>query len=100
MFGEQRFFAARLERLGLAHRPLTLKNLGPTELAEAIKVAINDDKLLREADRLRDLVLAEDGTCRAADLIEQIASGKSRQSQPKTGGESPCISATQKRGIA
>jgi UDP:flavonoid glycosyltransferase YjiC (YdhE family) len=78
MLGEQRFFAARLERLGLAPSPLSPKRLTADRLARAIKQALNDDKIKSQARQVGENIRAEDGVGRAAELIEETAYQYSR----------------------
>jgi sterol 3beta-glucosyltransferase len=73
MFGEQRFCAARIERLGVSPPPLSIKGLSRGKLAHALKQALENDGLRIRADRMGQAVRAEDGAARAAELIEQIA---------------------------
>ena len=71
MFGDQRFFAARLERLALAPRQLALYDLTPDALAHALRRALTPD-MRRAAAAMGTRIAAEDGPARALEVLEGV----------------------------
>lgn len=71
-FGDQPFWGRRVEALGVGPKPIPRSQLNSDRLAEAIRVAVNDNEMKRKAAALGECIRAEDGIARAVALIEQI----------------------------
>lgn len=69
-FVDQPYFAARIHALGAAPPPLPQRDLNATKLARAIETAVNDPAMAAAAQKVRDLVLAEEGVDHALKVIE------------------------------
>ncbi len=69
MFGDQRFFAARLEQLGLAPRQLPMSDLSAVRLADALARALGEE-MRRAAAAMAARIGAEDGPARALEVLE------------------------------
>jgi sterol 3beta-glucosyltransferase len=70
--GDQAFWARRVHDLGVAPRAVPYRALAPDRLAGAIACALRDECMSREAARLGRAIEAENGTARAADIIERL----------------------------
>ncbi len=68
---DQPFWAARLQRLGLAGKPLNERTLRPEILAERI-TAMEDGVLCRAAERMHRQITEEDGTGETVCYLEQL----------------------------
>jgi sterol 3beta-glucosyltransferase len=71
--GDQRYWADRLHRLGVAPPPVLLAGLTGEALADAILGAAADPKLREAAEDLARRVRAEDGVAAAVRLLEATA---------------------------
>jgi sterol 3beta-glucosyltransferase len=72
--GDQRYWAARLYRLGVAPRPQLVAKLTADGLASAALAAASDHAMRQRAHELGEQVRLEDGVRGAADAIETVAS--------------------------
>jgi UDP:flavonoid glycosyltransferase YjiC (YdhE family) len=72
--GDQRYWAARLYRLGVAPRPQLVAKLTADGLASAALAAASDHAMRQLAHELGEQVRLEDGVRGAADAIETVAS--------------------------
>ena len=70
--GDQRYWARRLQVLGVAPAPVQLDGLRPDTLAEIVLAAASDPDLQARAKKLADRVLAEDGVARAGERLEEL----------------------------
>lgn len=69
--GDQRYWADRLHRLGVAPKALSVRRLRGEQLAEAALSAASDPSLRTAAEALGRQVASEDGVATAVTLIEQ-----------------------------
>lgn len=67
---DQPFWAERLHRAGVATKPIPRKVLTETRLADALRQAVTDEELIRNARELGARLRAEDGASSAAAVIE------------------------------
>ncbi len=72
-FGDQPFWARRVERLGAGPAPLDIKSLAADRLAEAIGAAISSTTYRTNASELGRKVRSEDGVTRAILFLEANA---------------------------
>lgn len=70
-FADQPFWAERAHRLGVAPRPVLQEDLTAGHLAEAIRVAVNDQQMRARAAEVGALVRAERGVEEAVAVMEQ-----------------------------
>jgi sterol 3beta-glucosyltransferase len=68
--GDQRYWADRLRRLGVAPAPLTLRDLSATALAERILDAAADRGMRDRAQALGNRLRAEDGLGTSVRVLE------------------------------
>lgn len=73
--GDQRYWGARLERLGVAPPPIEAKNLRGGRLAASVLAAAADPRLRARATELADQLRGEDGVAAAVELLERAAAG-------------------------
>jgi len=80
IFGDQLFWGARTEALGVGPRAISRRALTVDGLASAIIIAQSSDRMRERASRLGALVRAEDGVARAIDRIDAmlVSRGRSR----------------------
>jgi UDP:flavonoid glycosyltransferase YjiC (YdhE family) len=71
--GDQRYWAERLERLGVAPAPQPVRSLHAHTLAQAALATAADHEMRATAGRLGDRIGAEDGVAAAVSLLEAIA---------------------------
>ncbi|MGH2417420.1 MAG: glycosyltransferase [Candidatus Limnocylindria bacterium] len=71
--GDQRYWADRLQRLGLAPVPIGLEAINASRLAEAVLAAAADRSMHDAAAQLAVRLEAEDGIGTAIGLIERLA---------------------------
>jgi sterol 3beta-glucosyltransferase len=71
--GDQRYWADRLHRIGVAPRAMPVAGLGPGPLASAIELARTDVAMRQRAQQLGRRVRGEDGIGAAVALIEASA---------------------------
>lgn len=70
--GDQRYWAERLERLGVAPAPQAVGSLDAETLAQAALATAADHEMRAAAARLGDRIGAEDGVAVAVRLLEEI----------------------------
>jgi sterol 3beta-glucosyltransferase len=70
-FGDQPFWGRRIFELGVGPAPIPQKRLNAQDLANAIRIAANDEGMLRRAGELGAKILAEDGVARAVQIINR-----------------------------
>jgi UDP:flavonoid glycosyltransferase YjiC (YdhE family) len=68
-FAEQPFWASRVHALGAGPRPIPRRRLTVDRLADAMRVAVEDDGIRARAGRLGEQIRAEDGVGRAVELL-------------------------------
>ncbi|MBL8055611.1 MAG: glycosyltransferase family 1 protein [Anaerolineales bacterium] len=73
VFGDQPFWAWRVQALGVGPRPISEARLTARRLADAIGQAVADTGLRARAAALGEKIRAEDGVGRAVALIEDLA---------------------------
>lgn len=73
--GDQSFWARRVADLGVGPRALPYRTLDPEKLAQAIRHTFHDAQMRRTAARLGISIESENGTSRAADIIERLGAG-------------------------
>ena len=71
--GDQRYWADRLQRLGVAPAPIELKRLDALRLADAVLAAAADRAMHDAAAALGQRLKAEDGVANAVRRIERLA---------------------------
>jgi UDP:flavonoid glycosyltransferase YjiC (YdhE family) len=71
--GDQRYWGARLQRLGVAPPPIDAKDLDGNRLAESVLAAAADPRLRARATQLADRMRGEDGVGAAVELLERVA---------------------------
>jgi sterol 3beta-glucosyltransferase/vancomycin aglycone glucosyltransferase len=70
--GDQRYWADRLHRLGVAPAPLLARQVTAPAMAQAVLEAAADPRLREAARELAEVVRAEDGISRAVALLESM----------------------------
>lgn len=70
---DQPYFASNLKRLGLAPKMIWYRKLKPRTLAKRIRIASEDPAMQARAKELQPTFLAEEGTDKAVEYIEQYA---------------------------
>jgi sterol 3beta-glucosyltransferase len=70
--GDQRYWAARLHRLGVAPQPLPVRELRPDRLADLALSAAADARMHEAATSLATRIAAEDGVARTVAALEAI----------------------------
>lgn len=70
-FGDQPFWGQRVYELGVGPKPILRQRLTVESLAEAIRAAVSDAAIRKNAAHLGKLIRAEDGIARAVAIIEQ-----------------------------
>ena len=71
-FGDQRFWGAQVERLGVAPAPIPRAQLDAMRLARAMTVAINDTSMRSRAAALGQQLQTESGAQHAARLLTTL----------------------------
>ena len=71
--GDQRYWADRLRRLGVAPRPLPVRELAGPTLAGSAADALGDQGMRRRAEGLARQMADEDGVASATAAIEALA---------------------------
>jgi sterol 3beta-glucosyltransferase len=74
-FGDQFFWANRVERLGVGIRHPSRARLDPRRLADSLRRAVSDPEIASRAKLLGEAIRGEDGTGRAAEVICSVAAG-------------------------
>lgn len=69
---DQPFWASRVFALGVGPRPIPRKRLNRDGLAQAISLAIADEQMRSRAERLGQLIRAEDGVTSAVRILGDI----------------------------
>ena len=72
LISDQRFWAARVEQLGVGPKPIPWNGLTAQNLASSIKCAIQDKKMQQNAQELCQRINSEDGVLRAVELIDEL----------------------------
>ncbi|CAN5795878.1 glycosyltransferase [soil metagenome] len=70
---DQPFWGRIVHELGVGPQPIPQKQLTAERLADAINLAVNDQKMQQRAAGLGERIRAENGVTRAVEQIEQIA---------------------------
>jgi len=70
-FGDQLFWGQRVYELGVGPKPIARHRLTAENLAEAIRSAILDPKINKNAAELGERIRAENGIAQAVSMIEQ-----------------------------
>lgn len=70
-FGDQPFWGARVQGLGVGPRPIPRRRLTSENLAEAIGIATSDTAMQQRARDLGERIRAEDGIAAAVAVIER-----------------------------
>ncbi len=73
---DQHFWARRLHDLGVAPAPVPIGQLTVARVAAAIDIAIRDEAMKAQAERLAATMAREDGLGQSVDLIESYVSGR------------------------
>lgn len=73
-FGDQPFWGRQVAALGAGPEPIARRRLTSFKLANAIRVAVQDDRLRSRAASLGATIRAEDGVKTAVDLIKSYLS--------------------------
>jgi len=68
-FIDQPFWGQRVADLGAGPQPIPRKQLTAERLADAINIAVTDEKMRRRAADLGEIIRAEDGVARAVEVI-------------------------------
>jgi UDP:flavonoid glycosyltransferase YjiC (YdhE family) len=76
--GDQRYWADRLQRLGVAPAPIGVRELTGARLADAALAAAADPRLREAAGSLAARLADEDGTSAAVGLLERVVGTKRR----------------------
>jgi UDP:flavonoid glycosyltransferase YjiC (YdhE family) len=71
--GDQRYWADRLHQLGVAPKPIDVRDLDAARLADAILTTAADIRSADAADGLMAQMREEDGVRTAADALEAAA---------------------------
>ncbi|HYI65456.1 MAG TPA: glycosyltransferase [Candidatus Limnocylindrales bacterium] len=74
--GDQRYWADRLHRLGVAARPVEIKSLDAASLAETVLAATADGQMREHARELAARIGAEDGISVTVRLLEEAAASR------------------------
>lgn len=69
--GDQPFWGARVEELGVGPRPIPKRKLTVDTLAQAVRIAVHDSDMRRRAETLGAKIRAENGVQTAIDVIER-----------------------------
>jgi len=77
-FGDQPFWGRTLFRRGVAPAPIAAHELTTDRLAQAIKVATEDEDIRQRAADVGAAIRAEDGVENTVRLIKQILHGRSQ----------------------
>lgn len=72
--GDQRYWADRLHRLGVAPRPVELKRLYAASLAETTLAAAADERMRDRAQKLAARIVGEDDVSVSVTMLEEAAS--------------------------
>jgi sterol 3beta-glucosyltransferase len=72
--GDQRYWADRLHRLGVAPAPVPVRTLSGAALAEAALTAASDPRMREAARTLGARLADEDGVSSAVALLERVSS--------------------------
>jgi len=75
-FGDQPFWGRRIAELGAGPSPIPRKKLTADRLAQAIHLAVTDDRIRQNAAALGTRIQAEDGVAQAVEIISQLQERK------------------------
>lgn len=70
--GDQPFWGQRVEALGVGTKPISKKSLTAEKLADAMRVAVNDQEMRQRALFLSEKIQAENGVRQAVELINRF----------------------------
>ncbi|RPI97301.1 MAG: glycosyltransferase [Chloroflexi bacterium] len=70
-FGDQPFWARRVHALGVGPTPIPRRRLTVDRLAEAIGIAVSNERMRRSAAKLGERIRAENGIAYAVQVVEQ-----------------------------
>lgn len=73
---DQPFWGKRVEELGVGPTPIPHKRLSADNLAQAMRQAITDQTMRRNASALGEKICAEDGVGSAVRIIERVIEGQ------------------------
>ncbi|MCV7170364.1 glycosyltransferase family 1 protein [Mycobacterium manitobense] len=77
--GDQPFWARRLAELGASAATIPQRTLTADNLAEAIRMAVNNHELRRTTARLADRIAGEDGAARVVAVVESLLDPSTHQ---------------------
>jgi UDP:flavonoid glycosyltransferase YjiC (YdhE family) len=94
-FHDQFFWSRRVFALGAGPRPIARKDLTAQKLAEAIRSAVTDSDMRRNAEAVAKRIRTEDGVARAVDAFERhmSAPGGKRAGRPWADGQAKLVDA-------
>ncbi len=75
-FGDQPFWAWRVQELGVGPAPVPQRRLCAHQLADAIRQALDSDSMRQKADALGRLLRQEDGIAAAVEFIGRTVDGR------------------------
>lgn len=75
-FGDQPFWGQRVHALGVGPRPIPRRHLSVDNLAEAIRLAISDRTMQKNAATLGERIRAENGVAHAIAVVERLSMKK------------------------
>ncbi len=78
VFGDQRFWAQRVQSLGVAPPPIPRRQLTSTNLAAAIQQTLTDPSMQARRQPLATRLQAEDGVARAVTWLEEQMSARAK----------------------
>jgi hypothetical protein len=70
-FGDQPFWARRVQRLGVSPKPIPCSKLTAQKLAQAITQALSDERMKTRAAEVGEKIRAEDGVANAIRFFEE-----------------------------
>lgn len=84
-FGDQSFWAWRIQELGVGPAPVPQRSLNAERLADAIQQAVESGQMHNRADALGEALRREEGIACAAEFLERTVDDQ-RYSRLRTGG--------------
>lgn len=81
--GEQNFWSARMERLGVSPPPIAIRRLKPTDLANAIGRSLNDRRMRARARMLSMALRQEDGVSKAVEVFHSYFRNSDASPRPR-----------------
>ena len=73
---DQPFWGKRVQKLGVGPAPVARHQLNADQLAQAIKQALDDQSMRRNAAALGEKIHAEDGVGNAVRIIDRVLEGR------------------------